>query len=140
VLDGGWRDDLGLVRGSLSVHARQDPERGAVYRDAVGSGRLPAGWMADDGCGLLFRDGRLEEVVVSRDDAEATHVEATADGRLRETPVAGRRLEPVPEAAGGDGRLRHGPEVGNGLDAREERRLVRQIRDRARGGGVRRLR
>lgn len=132
-------DGLGLIRGSLSVHARQDPERGAVYRGAVRSGRLPAGWTADDGCGLLFRDGRLEEVVVSRDDAQATHVEADADGTLRETVIAGRRLEPVPEAAGGDGRLRHVAD-GDGLGAREERRMVRRIRARARPGGTQRLR
>lgn len=129
-------DGLGLIRGSLSVHARQDPERGVVHGDAVRSGRLPAGWTADDGCGLLFRDGRLEEVVVSRDDAQATHVERCDDGTLRETPLAGRRLEPVP-AAGGDGR----PSAdGGGLGAREERRLVRRIRARTRGGGTRGLR
>lgn len=131
-------DGLGLIRGSLSVHARQDPERGAVYRGAVRSGRLPAGWTADDGCGLLFRDGRLEEVVVSRDDAGATHVEMAADGTLRETPVPGRRLEPVPEAAS-DGRLRRAPDE-NGLGASEELRVVRRIRARARDGGARGLR
>ncbi len=130
-------DGLGLIPGSLSVHARQDPERGGVYREAVGSGRLPAGWTADDGCGLLFRDGQLEEVVVSRDDAEAIHVELTDDGTLRETPVAGRRLEPVSGA--GSGRL-HAGQGGDGLGAREERRLVRQIRARAREDARRRLR
>ena len=33
-------DGLGLISGSLSVHARQEPERGLVYREAVRSGRL----------------------------------------------------------------------------------------------------
>ncbi len=133
-------DGLGLIRGSLSVHARQEPGRGAVYRDAVRSGRLPPGWTADDGSGLLFRDGVLEEVVVSRDDAAAVHVELADDGALRETAIPGRRLEPVPQTAAGDGRLRRGPDPGDGLGPREERRLVRQIRARSRPGGTRRLR
>ncbi|MFA4928542.1 MAG: peptidase E [Patulibacter sp.] len=130
-------DGLGLVSGSLSVHARQEPERGVVYRQAVQSGRLPAGWTADDGCGLLFRDGRLEEVVVSREDAVATHVDVDADGMLVETVLEGRRLEPVPQAVGGDGPLRREFEPGDGLGPREERRLVRQIRARTRAGGSR---
>jgi dipeptidase E len=131
-------DGLGLVRGSLSVHARQERERGAVYRDAVRSGRLPGGWTADDGCGLLFRDGRLEEVVVSRQDAAATRVDVEDDGTLREAVVPGRRLEPVAQPRGDSGTLRRGSEPGDALGPREERRLVRQIRARTRGSRARR--
>ncbi len=136
-------DGLGLIRGSLTVHARQDPERGRVYREAVRSGRLPAGWTADDGCGLLFRDGRLEEVVSSRPDAEAVHVARHDDGRLSETLVPARRLEPVPQAVGDELLARRragGLDGADGLTPRDERRLVRQIRDRTRPRGGRRLR
>ena len=55
---------LGLLPGSLSVHADTEPGRRAVYLAAVADGTLPPGWIADDGVGLLFRDMELERVVV----------------------------------------------------------------------------
>ena len=51
---------LGLLPGSLSVHADGQPDRAPVFRDAVRTGVLPGGWLADDGVGLLFRDRELE--------------------------------------------------------------------------------
>jgi dipeptidase E len=92
---------LGLLAGSFSVHARQAPERGEAQRAAVGAGRLPGGWSADDCCGLLFAGGRLQEAVASRADAGARCVERRPDGSVTETEIAVRRLDPVAGVAGG---------------------------------------
>ena len=54
---------LGLLPGSLSVHYDGEPERRPAYLAAVASGEVPEGFGADDGVGLLFREGRLERVV-----------------------------------------------------------------------------
>jgi peptidase E len=81
-------DGLGLLQGSLTVHADGEPERLPVWLDAVRSGRLPGGWAADDGVGLLFRDRTLERVVASRPGAAAMRVDAV-DGEL-----VRRRIEP----------------------------------------------
>jgi peptidase E len=48
-------DGLGLLPGSLTVHADGEPERLPAFVAAVRSGALPGGWAADDGAGLLFR-------------------------------------------------------------------------------------
>ena len=48
---------LGLLEGSLTVHADGEPERLPVWLANVRSGELPGGWAADDGVGLLFRGG-----------------------------------------------------------------------------------
>jgi peptidase E len=65
---------LGLLPGSLSVHYDGEPERRPVYLEAVASGEVPDGLGADDGVGLLFRDGRLERVVSSRPAAGCVRV------------------------------------------------------------------
>ncbi|MGX6449900.1 Type 1 glutamine amidotransferase-like domain-containing protein, partial [Patulibacter sp. S7RM1-6] len=127
-------DGLGLVEGSLSVHARQHPDRGVVYREAVRSGRLPDGWTADDHTGLLFVDGRLEEAVASRDRAVVTRVQRRRDGRLVETPVPTRRLEPVTDEHVEDALARHTGDGVAPLDVRDELRLVRRMRGRAVAG------
>ena len=89
---------LGLLPGSLTVHADGEPERLPVWLRAVESGELPGGWAADDGVGLLFRGRRLERVVSSRPAAMALRCDAVG-GEL-----ARRRLEPelldVPPAGG----------------------------------------
>jgi peptidase E len=46
---------LGLLPGSLTVHADGEPERLPVWLACVRSGTLPGGWAADDGVGLRFR-------------------------------------------------------------------------------------
>jgi dipeptidase E len=74
-------DGLGVLPGSLSVHADGEPERLPVWLDAVRSGALPGGWAADDGCALLFRGRRLERAVSSRPGASALRVDAV-DGEL----------------------------------------------------------
>jgi len=77
---------LGFVPGSLSVHADTEPRRRAVYLAAVADGTLPPGWLADDGVGLLFRDGRLERVVSSRPGAGCVRVRRAGD-RAVEQPL-----------------------------------------------------
>jgi peptidase E len=128
-------DGLGLVPGTLSVHARQQPERGVVYREAIRSGRLRDGWTADDYAGLLFVDGALEEAVACRDGAGVVQIQRRRDGQLVETPLPVRRLEPVTSEQVEDAVLRHtGESSHGGMDVRDELRLVRRIRDRAIAG------
>ncbi|WP_122819021.1 Type 1 glutamine amidotransferase-like domain-containing protein [Nocardioides pantholopis] len=73
-------DGLGLLPGSACPHYDGETERRPTYLDLVGSGVLPAGYAADDGCALLFRDGELIEAVSSRPDARAFRVHRAGDG------------------------------------------------------------
>jgi dipeptidase E len=79
---------LGLLAGSLTVHADGEPERLPVWLTSVREGILPGGWSADDGVGLLFRGQHLERVVSSRPGAAAQRVDALAGELVR------HRLEP----------------------------------------------
>ena len=79
---------LGLLEGSLTVHADGEPERLPVWLAAVRSGEIPGGWALDDGVGLLFRGALLERAVSSRPGAEAQRVDAIAGETVR------RRLTP----------------------------------------------
>jgi dipeptidase E len=87
---------LGLLNGSLTVHADGEPERLPVWLAAVRCGTLPGGWALDDGVGLLFAGEQLERVVSSRPGAGAQRVDAIAGELVR------RRLEP--ELLGADAR------------------------------------
>ncbi|HWD10486.1 MAG TPA: peptidase E [Solirubrobacteraceae bacterium] len=108
---------LGLLEGSLTVHADGEPERLPVWLAGVRSGELPGGWALDDGVGLLFRGKRLDRAVSSRPGAGAQRVDAIA-GELVRT-----RLEP--ELLLGDGPAR----ALGGLDeAVEELRRVHRLR------------
>jgi peptidase E len=75
---------LGLLPGSLSVHADGDPERLPVFERAVAERVLPAGWAADDGVGLLFKGRDLVRVVSSRPGRKAVWVEQTPSGLRRD--------------------------------------------------------
>lgn len=88
------RDGLGLLPGSACPHYDGEPARRPAFRRFVAEQRLPAGYAADDGCGLLFRDGQLVEAVSSRPAAGAFRVEE-ADGAALETPVPTRYLGDV---------------------------------------------
>jgi peptidase E len=79
---------LGLLPGSLTVHADGEPERLPAWLDAVRAGALPGGWAADDGVGLVFRGTRLERVVSSRPAAAALRCDAVGGELVR------RRVEP----------------------------------------------
>jgi dipeptidase E len=107
---------LGLLEGSLTVHADGEPERLPVWLASVLNGTLPGGWAVDDGVGLLFRGGRLQRVVSSRPGAGAQRVDAIAGELVR------ARLEPELLGAGED---RSPPALDE--DVRELRR-VRRLR------------
>lgn len=85
---------LGLLAGSLTVHADGEPERLPVWLTSVSEGILPGGWAADDGVGLLYRGQNLERVVSSRPGAAAQRVDALAGELVR------HRLEPELLGAG----------------------------------------
>jgi peptidase E len=79
---------LGVLPGSLTVHADGEPERLPAFLDAVKTGALPGGWAADDGVGLLFRERALERTVSSRPGAGAFRCDAVEGELVR------RRVEP----------------------------------------------
>lgn len=81
-------EGLGLLPGSLTVHADGEPERLPVWLAAVRSGELPGGWAADDGVGLLFRGTRMVRVVTSRPGTAALRVDAVGEELVR------HRIEP----------------------------------------------
>lgn len=85
---------LGLLDGSLTVHADGEPERLPIWLAAVRGGVLPGGWAVDDGVGLLFEGERLVRIVSSRPGAGAERVDAIAGELVR------RRL--LPELLGAD--------------------------------------
>jgi dipeptidase E len=116
---------LGLLTGSLTVHADGEPERLPVWLAAVRSGELPGGWAVDDGVGLLFRGERLVRVVSSRPGAGAQRVDAIAGELVR------KRLEP--ELLGGDADAR-APAIDEDV---QELRQVQRLRHGMRGGGNR---
>lgn len=85
---------LGLLPGSLTVHADGEPERLPVWLSAVRSGALPGGWALDDGVGLLFAGRDLRQVLSSRPGAGAERVDQVAGELVR------RHLEPELLGAG----------------------------------------
>jgi dipeptidase E len=115
-------EGLGLLEGSLTVHADGEPERLPVWLTSVRDGTLPGGWALDDGVGLLFAGRQLQRVVSSRPGAGAQRVDAIAGELVR------HRLEPEllgdnPQGALGgideaveelrrENRLRRGPGAG----------------------------
>lgn len=108
---------LGLLEGSLTVHADGEPERLPVWLKAVRDGELPGGWALDDGVGLLFRGKRMERAVSSRPGAGAQRVDSIAGELVR------HRLEP--ELLLGEGPSK----TLGGLDeAVEELRRVHRLR------------
>ncbi len=107
---------LGLLEGSLTVHADGEPERLPTWLASVRDGTLPGGWALDDGVGLLFRGRRPERLVSSRPGASAQRVDAIAGELVR------RRLEPELLGADDEGPL-------GGIDeAVHELRRVRRLR------------
>ena len=86
-------DGLGFVAGSACPHYDGEELRAGTYRGLVANG-FPAGYAADDGCGLLFEDGELVDVVSSRAGASAYRVELT-DGGVVERPLDATFLGPA---------------------------------------------
>lgn len=83
-------DGLGLLEGSSCPHYDGEEHRAGTYRALVEAG-FPAGYAADDGCGLLFEDGHLVDVVSSRPAADAYRVAAGEQG-VQERPLGARLL------------------------------------------------
>ncbi len=79
---------LGLLEGSLTVHADGEPERLPVWLAALREGAVPGGWALDDGVGLLFRGREMTRAVSSRPGASAQRVDAIAGELVR------HRLDP----------------------------------------------
>jgi dipeptidase E len=111
---------LGLLRGSLSVHADGEPDRLPAWLASVNDGTLPGGWALDDGVALLFCGERLERVVSSRPGAGALRVDAIAGELIR------HRVEPQ--------LLGENQPLGNLDEAVQELRRVQRLRPR-RGAG-----
>ena len=110
-------EGLGLLEGSLTVHADGEPERLPVWLSSIASGAVPGGWALDDGVGLLFRGSRLERAVSSRPGAQAQRVDAIAGELVRQ------RVEP-------ELLLKDGPAgpLGGRDEAVEELRRVHRLR------------
>jgi dipeptidase E len=107
---------LGLLEGSLTVHADGEPERLPVWLNLIREGTIPGGWALDDGVGMLFRGHQLERIVSSRPGAEAQRVDAIAGEVVR------RRI--VPELLGSAA----GDPLGGYDDAVQEMRRVNRLR------------
>jgi dipeptidase E len=109
---------LGLLPGSLTVHADGEPERLPVWLASVRDGTLPGGWALDDGVGLVFRGDRPERAVSSRPGAGAQRVDAIA-GELVRKRIDVELLGDGPRAA-----------LGGFDEAVEELRRVNRMRQR----------
>jgi peptidase E len=92
---------LGLLEGSLTVHADGEPERLPVWLANVRNGTLPGGWALDDGVGLLFRGHTLERAVSSRPGAGAQRVDAIAGELVRHRLQVELLGDAPPDALGG---------------------------------------
>jgi dipeptidase E len=115
---------LGILEGSLTVHADGEPERLPVWLAAVRDGTLPGGWALDDGVGLLFRGERVERAISSRPGAGAQRVDAI-EGELMRKRIDVELLGEGPRAA-----------LGGFDEAVEElRRMHRLRRGTSRGRG-----
>jgi peptidase E len=89
---------LGLLQGSLTVHADGEPERLPVWLAAVRAGELPGGWSLDDGVGLLFEGTRMRRIVSSRPGASAQRVDQVAGELVRnrlQPELLGANTDPI---------------------------------------------
>jgi peptidase E len=116
---------LGLLPGSLSVHADGEPARLPAWLASVREGVLPGGWAVDDGVGLLFGGRRLLRAVSSRPGAGAVRVDAVA-GELVRKRLAVELLGGETTAAGLPSLTGRDEDV---QELRQVQRLRRGIRD-----------
>jgi peptidase E len=96
---------LGFIGASLSVHRDSEPERLPVFVRAVATGRLPAGYAADDGAALVLYGTELRSCVSSRAAARVLSVVpdgagGTVQRELPVTPLAGTSSVVAPADAG----------------------------------------
>ena len=76
------RDGLGLLPGSACPHRDGEEGRAETFRDWIATGELPPGHAADDGVGILWRDGAIAEVVSERVSAHAYRVSVAGEVRI----------------------------------------------------------
>jgi peptidase E len=88
---GALRDGLRLLRGSFCPHYDSESLRRPRYQELVGTGKLPNGYAADDGVGLLFSGNDLAEVVAAMPESRAFRVERSRGG-VDETSLKPRLL------------------------------------------------
>ncbi|HEX3692596.1 MAG TPA: peptidase E [Solirubrobacteraceae bacterium] len=81
---------LGLLPYSNCVHYDAEPARRAEYHELVGAG-MRAGYAADDGVALHFKETELHRVVSSRERGGAFHVRRAA-GKVAERALEVRFL------------------------------------------------
>ncbi len=89
---------LGLLPGSLTVHLDGEPERLPAYLAAVGDGRLPAGWAAEDSAALVFAGTTLQRCVTARLGARVFAVTPDGEGGAVQEPMP---VAVLPGAASG---------------------------------------
>jgi peptidase E len=83
---------LGFLPGSLSVHLDGESQRLPVYRAAVASGELPAGYAADDGAAVRWAGLELAECVASHPGARVVRVTPDGAGGVSEDELDVRLL------------------------------------------------
>lgn len=88
---GVLRDGLRFVRGSFCPHYDSESLRRPRFHEFVGAGKLPDGYAADDGVGLLFSGNQLAEVVAAMPESRAFRVERSRGG-VEETSLKPRLL------------------------------------------------
>lgn len=66
---------LGFLEGSACPHYDSQPARRPAYQEMVATGKLSAGYAADETVGLHFTDGILTRIVSTRRSARAYRVE-----------------------------------------------------------------
>jgi dipeptidase E len=83
---------LGLVPGSMSVHADGQPARLPAYRRAIAGGELPAGYAVDDHAALIICGTEVTSCVSSRPGARVVRVRADGAGTTVEQSLLVRAL------------------------------------------------
>ncbi|MEK3733766.1 MULTISPECIES: peptidase E [Paenibacillus] len=76
---------LGLLKGSHCPHYDGENKRRPAYHDMILRGDIQAGYAADDGAALHFKEGRLHGVVGSRMNAKAYVVERDGEAVIERT-------------------------------------------------------
>lgn len=86
-----WRGGLGMLPGSFCPHFDGEVERAPAYTQAVADGELPGGFGADDGAGIHYIDGRIENFVTEQEGKRVLRImpsnEPSSSGVLTE-PMA----------------------------------------------------
>ena len=86
------KDGMKLLDGSFCPHYDSESLRRPRYEELVGTGKLPDGFAADDGVGVLFEGRRFVEAVASLPGQHAYRVERRRGNAVEETQVRARLL------------------------------------------------